>query len=48
MINGTFWIENSYNHSEFVNFSETAYPLHRQCLVYAHRAVGRLSLVTPT
>jgi hypothetical protein len=26
MINGTFWIENSYNHSEFVDFSETAYP----------------------
>ncbi|MHB8863039.1 MAG: hypothetical protein ACYC6N_11585 [Pirellulaceae bacterium] len=26
MINGMFWIENSYNHSEYVNFSETAYP----------------------
>ena len=26
MINGTFWIENSYNHSQYVNFSETAYP----------------------
>ncbi len=26
MINGMFWIENSYNHSQYVNFSETAYP----------------------
>ena len=26
MINGTFWIENSYNHSQYVDFSETAYP----------------------
>ncbi|MCU0961206.1 MAG: hypothetical protein MUF48_13985, partial [Pirellulaceae bacterium] len=26
MLTGTFWIENSYNHSEYVNFSETAYP----------------------
>ncbi len=26
MLSGTFWVENSYNHSEYVNFSETAYP----------------------
>ncbi len=35
MINGTFWIENSYNHSEYVDFSETAYPYTHQRLVHA-------------